>query len=283
VAQLSHLTGLCPQIAVGSPTFFSARGDLAASSPPTGVQFILRTLRESPRPVSISIVGSARDMAEVIAREPQLFKDKCARIYLCAGSGSPDPAKVPSLEWNVALDPAGYAQIFRAPCPLYWLPCLEDEDRHATDDPREYASHFRFRQAEVLPSLSQELRSFFGMMYQKRDSSFWLHALRENFDDVLSVQNAKFRMMYSTPLFFDVAGLCVTTGGKILRKSESRNDWVYRFEPVQVDCGDDGVTRWKPVEESNRFIFRVLNIQAYSAAMTRAMNALLVEAFGHAG
>src|SRR5262249_2466441 len=151
-----------------------------------------------------------------IARGPRLFKEKCARIYLCAGSGSPDPATVKVLEWNVKLDRAGYAQLFQVPCPLYWLPCLEDEDGHATDYAREYASHFRFLQEEILPALPKALQSYFGMMYQKRDSSFWLHALRENFDEVLNVQNAKYRMMYSTPLFFDVAGLCVTIDGQVL-------------------------------------------------------------------
>lgn len=280
VAQLSHLTGIYPSVAVGNSRFFSARDDLLSSPPPVGVDFVIRVLRESRSAISISVVGSARDIAEAIAREPRLFAEKCARIYLTAGSGSPDPALIRSLEWNVALDPAAYAQIFQAPCPVYWLPCLEDEDRVASDGSRAYATHFRFLQEEIIDFLPRGLRSFFGFMYERRDSSFWMHALQADFGEVLRAQRGTHRMMYSTPLFFDVSGTCVTTKGEIRPKTEMRDDWVYRFEPVHVHCSADGVTRWSPASTgSDRYLMHVLDTGAYPSAMTRAMRSLLIAAF----
>ncbi len=280
VAQLSHLTGIHCPIAVGNPRHFSTRGDLDSSPPPAGVEFVNRLLRESRDPVVISVVGSARDIAEAIAREPRLFEEKCARIYLTAGSGSPDSAAIKSLEWNVALDPAGYARIFQAPCPVHWLPCLEDEDRVASQESRSYAGHFQFQEKEILDSLPAGLRSFFGFMYDRRDSSFWLRALGEDFDAVLQGRRERHRMMYSTPLFFDVGDQCVTIEGEIRPKTEHRNDWVYRFEPVNIQCGVDGVARWTPAANgSNRHLFHVLDTSAYPMAMTRAMKSLLNRAF----
>jgi hypothetical protein len=281
VAQLSHLTGIYPPIAVGNATYFSNRKDLQSSTAAAGVKFTIQVLRESPVPIVISIVGSARDIAEAIAREPQLFAEKCARIYLVSGSGSPDPASVPSLEWNVALDPGAYVQIFKAPCPIYWLPCLEDEDRVASQESRTYAGHFRFLEKDILDGLPDGLRSYFGFMYSRRDSSFWLRALAEDFGEQLHTQGESFRMMYSTPSFFDVAGQGVTTSGEIRPKTETRDDWVYRFEPVDVHCGPDGSTSWTASANANssRQILRVLDKKAYPVAMTRAMRTLLRDAF----
>ncbi len=280
VAQLSFLTGVIPPVAIGSPRLFSARDDLASTAAPVGVEFVLKLLRESAVPVAISIVGSARDVAEAIAREPELFAKKCSRIYLCAGNGCPDPEKIKVLEWNVGIDPAGYAQIFRAPCPIYWLPCLDDEDRVASCEAKPYASHFRFLQSDILPELPQPLQNFFAFMYAKRDSSFWLTALRDRFDDVLSQQAGLYRMMYSTPLFFDVAGLCVTTSGDVRPKTEKRNDWAYQFESIKIDCDARGATQWQPAgSEADRYVLHVLDVDAYPAAMTKAMRILLQDAF----
>jgi len=180
----------------------------------------------------------------------------------------------------VALDRAAYAQIFRAPCPIYWLPCLEDEDRVASWESRELAAHYRFLQSEILDYLPPGLRRYFGFMYEKRESSYWLYALQESFADVLAVERARYRMMYSTPLFFDVAGLGVTVTGEIRPKIERRDDWVYCFAPVSVECSEDGATRWTSTSgPSNRMLIHVLDTEAYPKAMTTAMRTLLNKAF----
>ena len=281
VAQLGYLTGIHVPLAVGNPTYYSGRNSDGSGLVPPGVDFVLQTLRQSPVPVAISVVGSSRDIADAIAREPALFAEKCKALYLVVGSGCPEPERVKSLEWNVALDPAAYAQIFSAACPIYWVPCLEDEDRVASPESRQYASHYRFLQSEILDYLPEGLRRYFAFMYEKRESSFWLYALEESFTEVLAAERGRHRMMYSTPLFFDVAGLGVTTTGEIRPKIEPRNDWVYGFKSVNVDCNAAGETRWTPTSRpTNRMLFHVLDIDAYPTAMTRAMRDLLVNAFG---
>ncbi len=237
---------------------------------------MLDLLKNSAAGLYIVVVGSARDIAEAVSRDPELFQKKCRGIYLNAGSGSPDPATVKSLEWNVVLDPAAYAKIFEARCPIFWMPCLEDEDRVARLTSRPYATHFRFLQSEILDHLPKPLRAFFGWMHSRDASSEWLQSLSEDFDDVLAVKREEWRMMYSTACFFDLAGLGVTTSGRLCPKTEERSDWVYRYQPVNIECNAYGVTTWKPAAGgTNRFIFHVLDTVAYPAAMTVAMRSLI--------
>ena len=60
-------------------------------------------------------------------KEPRLFAEKCAGIYLNAGAGSQNPAEQSSdgnVEWNVGLNGGAYAVTFELPCPIYWMPCF---------------------------------------------------------------------------------------------------------------------------------------------------------------
>jgi inosine-uridine nucleoside N-ribohydrolase len=81
-------------------------------------------MRSSPEPVVINVLGSCRDVATAAQLDPELFAEKCRAVYLNAGSGTLDPTEAARKEWNVRLDPAGYAAIFDLPCPVYWLPCF---------------------------------------------------------------------------------------------------------------------------------------------------------------
>lgn len=241
---------------------------------------ILRLLRNSPEGLYVVVVGAARDLAEAITREPALFEERCRGIYLNIGSGSPDPSAVRGLEWNVKLDPAGYAQIFRAPCPIYWMPCLQDENGAGDPHSREFATHYRFRAEEILKDLPAGLRNYFGWMFSRDSSSTWLEALRGNFEELLASKAAEYRKMYSTASFFDLAGYGVTRDGLLLPKSQPDADWVYRFEPVEVDCSENGETRWSFANSAtNRFLFRVLDPARYPAAMVSAMRELLLGAY----
>jgi hypothetical protein len=244
---------------------------------------ILRQLRNSADGLYIVVVGAARDLAEALAREPALFEEKCLGIYLNIGSGSPDPSLVKAPEWNVKLDPAGFAQIFRAPCPIFWMPCLQDEAGAGDLHSREFGTHFRFRQGDLLEELPASMRNFFGWMFTRDSSSTWLEALGGDFEMVLAAKCEEYRMMYSTGSFFDLAGYGVTRSGRLLPKTDPDADWVYRFEPIEITCSEDGVTRWVAGSpSSNRHIFRILDPEMYPMAMTSAMRELLLPAFGPA-
>lgn len=280
VAQLSYITGIHPPVAVGRPELFSLR-QCRNDSIPSGVSLILRQLKSAPEGLYIVVVGAARDLAEALARDPELFRAKCRGIYLNIGSGSPDPAAVKAAEWNVKLDPTGFSQIFEAPCPIYWMPCLQDEDGPGDLHSREFATHYRFRQGEILELLPESIRNYFGWMFAKDSSSSWLEALGGDFKALLEIKSAEYRMMYSTASFFDLAGYGVTRAGRILPKRDPNADWVYRFEPVSIECSSSGVTRWKFSDPSSRrFLFRIQDCECYPQAMSSAMRELLLTAYG---
>ena len=242
---------------------------------------VLDQLAGSREGLYIVVVGAARDLAEALVREPGLFAEKCRGIYLNIRSGSPDPAAVKAVEWNVKLDPAGFAEIFKAPCPVFWMPCLQDEAGAGDADSREFATHYRFRQDEILNELPPRVRNYFGWMFSKESSSAWLEALNGNFDQLLAAKGPEYRMMYSTGSFFDLAGFGVTRNGKILPKGDASGDWVYRFDPIEVECTAEGGARWQPSVSPScqRFIFHVLDPVSYPKAMATAMRELLVSAY----
>src|SRR5512143_855984 len=88
VAQLTRMTGLPVPVLTGTPHRLepdeAARPERAAET--GGVRALLKILRGSPRPVAISIVGSARDVALAGRLDPKLFASKCVGIYLNSGS-----------------------------------------------------------------------------------------------------------------------------------------------------------------------------------------------------
>jgi hypothetical protein len=280
VAQMNHITGRAVPVVVGSPRVppeNELRTDAAAADM-AGVRAFLELMRHSPRPVTVHVIGSCRDVALAVRLEPSLFARQCAAIYLNAGSGTPDPAKAKQLEWNVKLDPASYAAMFDAPCPVYWLPCFETVG--TSPHVAEYGSFYRFRQSEVLAFLSDRVQNFFMFMYArgKIPDALWLQQLNMP-DDVpgLTAQGNRDRNMWCTAGFLHAAGLTVMKSGEIALL-ESKRESVFVFEPIRVKCSAAGVTEWtKDPQSKNRFILRVTDVERYQAAMTAALKSLLTK------
>jgi hypothetical protein len=292
VAQLNRIAGREVPVTVGSPRRLDA--DEAArpenQSALCGVNALIQVLRASSRPVAISIVGSSRDVALAGRLEPQLFSEKCAGVYLNAGSGTPDPALAARREYNVALDPASYAGIFDLPCPVFWLPCFEvapgGHGEPLVAGPR--GTLYRFTQKDILPHLSPRLQNYFAFMFRQGDSEKgqvkeadalrpdWLRTLDGPLEkEILARQGERERWMWSTAGFFDAAGWMVTTAGELVSRDAATSP-VFSFDPVQVTCGSDGITRWKPDPASQkRHIFRVQDEKHYPPAMTSALRTLL--------
>ena len=146
-----------------------------------GVQALLKTLRASPLPVLISVVGSCRDVALAERLDPKLFAAKCAGVYLNAGSGTPDPVKAARLEYNVNLDPASYAAIFDLPCPVYWLPCFEVAPGEACPCRRRIRHLLSVPQKDVLPRLSPRLQNYFAFMLKQGNRTGSINPMRTPF------------------------------------------------------------------------------------------------------
>jgi hypothetical protein len=84
----------------------------------SGIDLMLKVLRESPKKVHIVSFGSLRPLAVAWAREPQLMRAKVAQIHICAGSCLPT-----KIEWNVYLDPKAMIGILRSGLPIALHPC----------------------------------------------------------------------------------------------------------------------------------------------------------------
>jgi len=291
VAQMNFLAGKAVPAMVGSPQPLH-RADFdkpEAVAALRGVRAYLDVLRQSPRPVTINIVGSCRDVAIAGTLEPDLLAEKCAAIYLNAGSGTPDPAKAAHLEYNVSLDPASYAAIFALPCPVYWMPCFEE----VVSDPgkrlqvREYGTFYQFRQGDVLPHLSHDVQNYFAYVF--KHGSFesknqapeslrtdWLQYLKGPADQALLARLAAMhRNMWCTGGFLHAVGQAVQRDGTIVPLTEAKSA-VFTFDPIEVTCSADGVTRWRhDANARQRFVFHVRDQEHYASAMTTALKSLL--------
>jgi hypothetical protein len=280
VAQMNRITGLCAPVVTGSPHPMKSRDDAQPYATPSdlqGVQMILDTLRTSDRPVVITVTGSSRDVAVAGKRAPDLFAAKCAAVYLNAGTGTPEKKPSASLEYNVTLDKVAYASMFDLPCPVYWLPCFEGTESDGGPLVREYASHYVFRQSEILPRLSLPVRNYFAFMFGRYPDSNWLGYLARTPDETLLAEHAgKDRHMWCTAGLFHTAGYSITPAGEALPRPVANAAAVFEFEPIQVTCGEDGITQWHHDPQSNnRFVLHIRSRDDYQAAVTRAMGTLL--------
>ena len=278
IAQLNRMTRKAAPAVVGTAALPAARGDKAPNLAPedsAAIEFIIETLEKSDSPVRISIVGSASDVAIASARRPDLFREKCAGVYLDAGSAFPNPNNPDELEYNVALNPHGYATLFDLPCPLYWFPCWHD----AVFKPGEYGSYYRMKQEQGLEGISDALAGYFAYMFKASDDADWLAALRRPEPEYWSKILAGERAMWSTASLLMLADKTVTRGGEIVDRTpefESGPDALYRMENVDVSCDERGKTSWRRADgETNRKILRILDADAYPVAMCKALNSLL--------
>ena len=280
VAQMNFITGRAVPIAVGSSLPLESRHDTQPHASPTdrqGVKLILDVLQNSPQPIIINILGQSRDVAIAGKKAPDLFASKCAAIYLNAGTGSPTMNSQSKLEYNVTLDRFAYAAIFDLPCPIYWMPCFEDMETRRQRDVREYGTHYKFRQEQILPHLSDVVQNYFAYMFGRYTDHNWLGYLKGQKDQALLSKFASMdRHMWCTGGFLHAAGYTVSRDGKIVTPDKAGDSPVFTFDTVEIRCTDDGVTRWERNETSKkRLMFHVQDTENYQFAMTRAMKSLL--------
>ena len=282
VAQLNRITGLSVSVAVGSSIQLESINVKQVDTyldDIQGVNFILDTLRTSKQPVIIHVIGSCRDIAIAGKLNPDLFAQKCAGIYLNAGTGSPDQSEASKLEYNVKLSIPSYKSIFDIPCPLYWMPCFEEIKALDQLVVREFGTHYKFRQNEILPFLTKKMRNYFVYMFGRYTGHNWLRYLNgENEMEKLAQFGEHKRHMWCTAGFLHAAGYTVDSVGHIDSLDKSGIDSVFTFEPIRVTCDENGVTEWRMESDAkDRFIFHVLDTKNYQQAMTKAMKTLLME------
>jgi pyrimidine-specific ribonucleoside hydrolase len=123
VWQLNYIFGRNVPCATIPFARMKSADDKMLDAPPfqqQGIELILKTLRESAKPVHIVSFGSARAIAAAYNREPELFRKRLARLHLCAGGSSPSAPNY--IEWNVALDPLSIVCLLRSDLPIALYP-----------------------------------------------------------------------------------------------------------------------------------------------------------------
>ena len=91
VSQMNVITGRAVPAVIGLATPLKSPGDKALDQPAEfqrGVEFIVQTLRASPRPVRIATLGSVRDVVAAFNREPGLFRTNVAMVLAFIGEAS---------------------------------------------------------------------------------------------------------------------------------------------------------------------------------------------------
>jgi hypothetical protein len=216
--QLMHITGREVPHALGLTDVLRSPEDRAENQPAeaqAGIDLILSVLRESREPATIITAGSLRDVAAAFNREPALFREKVARLYINIGhSGGGE-------EHNVRLDPHAYVRILRSGLPVHWVPCFGADG---------YYSLWQFRQGDVLESASPALQNYFLYALARIDAAeddpiAWLK--RTPPVDLKSKFWENARRMWCTAPFLHAAG----------RRGET-----FSFERVSVRIEDTGRT-----------------------------------------
>lgn len=282
VAMMSVITGIFAPMAIGMPQRPSGPTDKLDTAPAcdlNGVNWVLRTLRQSPDPIAITIVGSAKEVAVASRREPELFRTKCRAVYLNSGSGTPEFALQEKPEMNVSLDPASYAQLFDLPCPLYWFPCY-DHLPVGQPDPRYVMKHgtfYQFTMGDLFAKLSPALVRYFLSVLDQEEPTHWAKLLRQSPDPArLAHWSTQHRNMWSTASFFHLAGLGVKRDGSLIPLGSDPANEVYRIYPITPTVKAKGQVTWKEGSTSpSRFKFEVTDIANYARAMTTALSTWL--------
>ncbi len=233
VAQLNEITG-CTVPASVAPKDEELAG-----------QRLCGLMAAAPLPVTFTVVGSSESIAAAIRQQPELFREKCAGIYLAAGTGVESPGGM--LEYNVRLHPSAYTTVLTAPCPVYWAPCyhtiLADAgDSISPERGGPYGSVFCIYQKELLTGLPPVVQNYFLYMLTRSEDPKYLRYLDGPVDAAaLEEKGGEKRRLWSTPLLLHAAGLFC-------------NSWS--FHPVELECGQGGRVMWTPAEESRVQIFR---------------------------
>ncbi len=289
IGQLGAIVGAAVPVAVGVPASIPlSRLDAHRNDPALGgIRAIAEILRRSDRPVVITVTGWCRDLIALARLEPELFKRKCAAVYLNAGLGTQDLKRQEPLEWNVAIDPEAYRAVFDLPVPIYWLPCFEDLTSGQFHVARN-GSFYRFTQGEILMRLDRPAQNYFLSMFrdgQRKESStstagWWADLFGPVDAALLESESKQSRNMWCTAGMFHMVGRTVLADGRTAdlakREADPRLKPVFSFEPIAVECDAQSRTVWRfDPNAKDRFILQVHDTDRYEPAMTRALGRLL--------
>lgn len=201
-----------------------------------GIELILKTLRESAKPVHIMSFGSARAIAAAYNRDPALFRKKLALLYLSAGGSSPPATNY--MEWNVALDPLAIVCLLRSDLPIAIFPCAANNANGKTGGAMkpsfsydEHNTHYNLPDRRFISQMDPPLRRYLEYAFGRSSRVDFLRATEVDGPPLDEKILAAEHNVWETALWISVTG----------RKLVKRADGTYRIIPAEQVVSTDTV------------------------------------------
>ena len=138
----------------------------------SGVELLIKTLRAARTPVTILSFGSARVLAVAYNQEPELLKKKIKKVYLSAGTASPNFSlgkdkganAIPGGEWNVALDVNAFVRLLRSQLPIALFPCAGKDGAFSLDP---HDTYWQLPNLQFVRKLDVRLQRYLYFAFRK--------------------------------------------------------------------------------------------------------------------
>jgi pyrimidine-specific ribonucleoside hydrolase len=278
IAQLGYLLGTTFPAACAPTQPLRDMHDDAADRPlkeQAGIELILRTLADSPEPVFISVMGSARALTAAFNRAPELVTKKTRGVLLNAGSTS-----AAHIEWNVQLDPAAFEGLWHSGLPILWYPCCTDTGAFNPDHER--GTFYRIAHEQLLTGLLPSLLSWIYYAFTASSRGDILHALTEPAAGAVweHVRSGRRSLWSTASLVMASERVLAATpdGWRFMPKNQAGSLTTYPLflDPVKITGISQQKIDWqKSTSAEKNLIFRREPGAGYGTAMAEALNALL--------
>ena len=276
VEQMLRLTGRKIPYATGLSHKLKSLNDKGLDQPKEdqgAVELLLKTLRESTRPVVMVTTGSLRDTYAAFNRESELMRKKISRLYVNIGSLLEDQG-----EWNELLDPQAYIGLMRSGLPIYWCPCRPTKQNRST--------HWAFKHGEILEGVPPALLNWFIYALQVPRP----HELDPMVALTMDLRPWRYLVMGMQRNMWCTGGLIHASGRKIYRVDDC---WVaaasspkggspaemFTFVPVRVEISDikgRAFTKWSEnAPNPNMHLYKVTDPKNHEPALKSCLRQLL--------
>ncbi len=241
----------------------------------SGVELLLKVLREASEPVEIASFGSVRAIAVAYNRQPDLLKRRVKRIYVSAGA-----SELGYLEWNVVLDPQALVRLLRSDLPIAIYPCATKQGPFA------YGPHNSFWLLDDLRFIARmqpRLRAYLAFAFSQSNRMDFLQAMDDDPPAaLLQTIGRRTHNVWETAVWMEIAGrrLVRRADGhfRIIPAGEVKpGDSVLPndLRPVRLKVHDDGQFVWEATDgPTNFWIYDRGDPRRNEAALREAMPAL---------
>jgi hypothetical protein len=138
-------------------------GNLVSGPYHDGADLILKSLRASPRKLTLIAVGALSNEAWAYHRDPVLFREKVAAVYFVGGN------PFGYRDCNVVRDPVAAKIIMEADVPVMWVAtCAPDQKQKLSGSQEKAIIEMKHPVADFLAGMLQKWRAFRGEAWLRK-------------------------------------------------------------------------------------------------------------------